>query len=488
MKRTPEPKIASDNLPSFLGESPVANPAATADHDPATESTLVDQTEAGEPEVAEPDGAAATVGVATEGSTNAPVAAPATPRRRTTRAAPAPVAVSAGGALGLFAGVLIATAGLLAPKVPAIGTALQNFGLDGGTLVLLGAVTAAAGFVRRQVGVVQQRQAEADAQRQAEVETLQQSVQELAASHHAAGDKPAAGEELQHLLMAMQRQDEKVNNLTKAIKMYGKPLMEIAAQGTEIAGGIAGVRTVVDGGTESTRQAITRLEGQLRSLGGKQELAELQAGLGKLAARLEAVASNKGQGPDLAPLQQQLGRLEVTVAAMAQRLEDSEVRKSLLRLEEAAQKERDTMQELLRGEQLQKVAGELQTRLDRSTKNLADGLSQLREGNLGGLESAVRDIQREVTGVATTVAQINAAVKNGARVAVAPAAAPTAAPAAAPAAAPVAGTPTAAAPAPAAAPAAAAATENAGGYQTGTRSSGGKNVLGAIAKLKQMKN
>ena len=483
MKRTPEPKIASDNLPSFLGESPVASPAATADQEPATEVTLVDQTEATEPEVAGSDSAIAAADTETAATSGAAAPAPTAPRRRNTRPAPTPVAVSAGGALGLFGGVLIATAGLLAPKVPAIGTALQNFGLDGGTLVLLGAVTAAAGFVRRQVGVVQQRQAEADAQRLAEVESLQQSVQELAASHHAAGDKPPAGEELQHLMMAMQRQDEKVNNLTKAIKMYGKPLMEIAAQGTEIAGGIAGVRTVVDGGTESTRQAIARLEGQLRSLGGKQDLAELQAGLGKLAARLEAVANNKGQGTDLAPLQQQLGRLEVTVAAVAQRLEDSEVRKSLLRLEEAAQKERDTMQELLRGDQLQKVAGELQTRLDRSTKNLADGLSQLRDGNLGGLESAVRDIQREVTGVATTVAQINAAVKNGARVAAAPAPAP--APAAAPAAAAPAAAPAAAAPTPAAAPAAA---ESAGGYQTGTRSSGGKNVLGAIAKLKQMKN
>ncbi|MCU0865420.1 MAG: hypothetical protein MUC36_16675 [Planctomycetes bacterium] len=479
MKRTPETKNASDSLPSFLGESTVANPAATVE---STDAIAVDAAveDVVELDTQPPSGAeSGTDEAAAPG--RAAAAAPTGARRRTSRpsAAPAPVAVSRGGALGLCAGVMLATTGLLAPKVPAILTALQNFGLDGSHLLILGAVSIAAGFVRRQVGVVQQRMAAADAQRQLETDALQQSVLDLATAHQAAGEKPPPGEELQHLMMAMQRQDEKVNNLTKAIKMYGKPLMEIAAQGTELAGSVAGVRTVVDGGAESTRQAIARLEGQLRSLGGKQELAELQAGLAKLAARLEAVATTKHDGPDLTPLQQQLGRLEVTTAAMAQRLEDSEVRKSLLRLEEAAHKERETMQELLRGDLLHKVAQELQARLDRTTKGLADGIVQLRDGNLGGLESAVRDIQREVTGVATTVAQINAAVKNGARPAMAAPAAATPAPAA-PAATPAAATP-ASVPAPAPA-------ETAGGYQTGTRSSGGKNVLGAIAKLKQMKN
>jgi hypothetical protein len=471
MKRTPETKNTSDHLPSFLGASVVANPAATddatevqADDDGATAATAPP-----------PTGAETSIDDAPDSGTPRP---PTRRPRPPPRPAAAPTPQSRGGALGLCAGVMLATTGLLAPKVPAIADALANFGLDGGNLMILGAVAMAAGFVRRQVGVVQQRLATTELQRAAEVEALQNSLQELTA-HHTTGDKPAAGEELQHLLMAMQRQDDKVNNLTKAIKMYGKPLMEIATQGTELAGSVAAVRTVVDGGTESTRQAITRLEGQLRSLGGKQELAELQAGLAKLAARLDAFATSKQAGPDLAPLQQQLSRLEVTTAAMAQRLEDNEVRKSLLRLEEAATKERETMQELLRGDQLQKVAQELQTRLDRTTKGLADGIVQLRDGNLGGLESAVRDIQREVTGVATTVAQINAAVKNGARPAMAAPPAATPAPAA-PAATPAAATP-ASAPAPAPA-------ETAGGYQTGTRSSGGKNVLGAIAKLKQMKN
>ena len=37
------------------------------------------------------------------------------------------------------------------------------------------------------------------------------------------------------MLIALERQDEKVNNLSKSLKMYGKPLMEIATQGNDIA-------------------------------------------------------------------------------------------------------------------------------------------------------------------------------------------------------------------------------------------------------------
>jgi hypothetical protein len=81
------------------------------------------------------------------------------------------------------------------------------------------------------------------------------------------------------------------------------------------------------------------------------------------------------------------------------------------------------------------------------------------------------------------VAQINAAVKSGARLDAS--AAPTA-------------TATAAAPSPATSPAPSSPAPTAdggvapsngggGGYQTGARSSSGRNVLGAIARLKQMK-
>jgi uncharacterized protein YoxC len=282
--------------------------------------------------------------------------------------------------------------------------------------------------------------------------------------------------------MAVQRQDDKVNNLTRAIKMYGKPMMEIANQGTDLAGSVAAVKTLVEGGSESARQAMVRMETQLRTnqASHKQELGELQQSLLKLVTRIDQL--NTGGDAGLAPLQQKLGQLEVSIAAIAQRLEDSEVRKSLLRLEEVASKERDTLQQLLRGDAVRQASTELQGQIDKTTRGLTEGLAQLRDNNLGGIETAVREIQREVSGVATSLSQMNAAMKNGMRPATAAAPTPTVAPAAP--AAPT-GTPSAA-PAATATPTAAASGEG-GGYQTGTRATPSKNVLGAIAKLKQMK-
>jgi hypothetical protein len=335
------------------------------------------------------------------------------------------------------------------------------------------------GAMQRHASRLQHRLDEAENRRQQEAEALHQNLQQLVVG--SAGKAPADGGDLQHMLLSMQRQDEKITNLTKAIKMYGKPLMEISGQGTELAGGLASLKALVDGGVESNRQGMSRIESQLRAPQNQKEFTELNGAVQKLMARIEALAAQKGT-VDLAPLQQQVSRLEVTVAAIAQRLDDNEVRKSLLRLEEASHKERDVLQELLRGDSVQKASAQLQARVDSVTKGLNDGLAQLREGNLNGLETAVRDIQREVSGVATTVAQINAAVKGGVRVA------NQATPTPMPAPTPHEPTATAATPVAAATPSpASTAGDSGGGYATGSRSSGGKNVLGAIAKLKQMK-
>jgi len=137
----------------------------------------------------------------------------------------------------------------------------------------------------------------------------------------------------------------------------------------------------------------------------------------------------------------------------------------------------------------------LSQKLEHAEQRMQTGLDQLRAGNLSGMETSIRDIQREVASVATTVVQIQAAMKNGARATASTPAmpAPQAPP---PAAAAAAESAPRATPAPAPAPAGTdtaptgqpAATNDAGGYQTGKRNTTGKNVLGAIAKLKQMKN
>jgi hypothetical protein len=225
--------------------------------------------------------------------------------------------------------------------------------------------------------------------------------------------------------------------------MYGQPLVEISGQTTEIA-------------------ALAQ---------------QLQQRVAELAARPAT--------PGFEPLAQALGRIEVNLAAVAQRLDDAEARKALFRLEEATQKGLAALADLRKGDDVRQVGADLQARIDRATATLADSINRLGETSVGELAVVTRDIQREVTGVATQVAQINAAVKSGARLDASAAPAPTA-------------TATAAAPSPATGPAPSSPAPTAdggvapsngggGGYQTGARSSSGRNVLGAIARLKQMK-
>lgn len=489
MKRTQDQKRA--DLPSFLDSSTATEAESTV----ATEGTEALPPEDAAPLPADENDATPTVGAeaSPEAPTDEAAAVPPTapPRHsalgRTLHRRPAS---SRGGGLFLGAGVLTAAFALLLPRLPADAVAAltnQGFGPQG--LFVCGLVLAAAGASMRRTARLQQKLDDAEERRAAEAAKLHQGLHGLLSAQATTNERPAAGEEdLQHVMLALQRQDEKLNNLTKAFKMYGKPLMEIANQGTDLAGVLATVKSQVEANGESSRSALLRMETQLKSPAGKQELADLQNNMLKLVQKVEALA---GQSPAAAlqPLQQQVGRLEVGMAAMAQRLEDSEVRKSLLRLEEAATKSRETMQELLRADGVKQAAGELQDKLDRATRGLQDGIVQLRDGNLGGLENAVRDIQREVAGVATSVAQIHAAVKSGVRVATtaAPAAAP-AAPSPTAAAAATAPSAPAATPAPAAPAAGEGKGADGGGYQTGSRSSGGKNVLGAIAKLKQMKS
>ncbi|MBL8730969.1 MAG: hypothetical protein JNN13_01195 [Planctomycetes bacterium] len=500
MKRVHEQTPAAHELPNFLDDAPAAEVVETTaaeagvdagvdtdtDTDTETETTTV---AADEPAVANEGGEAAAAAVAE--FVAAPVEAPRqrSSRRRQPRGEPAAAATPAGGAGAMLLGAAAAAFGVVAEVVPKVAAMLPPV-LGNGNLLLLGAVLAGVGMVRRRVAQVEQRLVAAEAARTDSDDLLRDSLQALVEAHAETGASPLASEDVQQVLLNLQRQDTKINNLTKALKMYGKPLLDIAGQTTELAGSLAQVRALVEGGTESNRQAAGRLETQLRSLAGaKPGIGDVLTQLATLETAFRAQASKPPAMPSIEPLQHQGNRLEVAVAAIAQRLEDNEVRKSLLRLEDASTKAQKEVETLRRGDVVREVATQLQQRFDAATAQLSDGMAKMRDSNLGGLENTVRDIQREVAGLATAVAQIQAAVKNGARPAAAPATstAPAAPAPAAPAATgsePGPGQSTTPAPAPAAAPTAGSAS----GYQTGARNSGSKNVLGAIAKLKQMKN
>jgi hypothetical protein len=373
-----------------------------------------------------------TAAAAADGATEpAATTAPAT----TATAAPAPRGGGLAAILALAAAGAAAAAGFV-PTLPAMGPST-------GALLACAAAFACASALQRRLARLDQRLAAADAERRTETEALHAQFATLAAQR--TGDD-GAGDVSQALLL-LQRQDEKIANLTKAVKMYGTPLMEISTQ-----------------------------------------VGELTSALGQLDQRFSALVARVAP-TNLEPVTQALARVEVAVAAMSQRLDDGEARKSLFRLEEATQKTLTALDQLQRGENVARVGADLQARVDRATADLQSGLAKLREGSLGDLESVVREIQREMAGVATQVAQIGATVKGGARSTTTFAATPTTAPASAAEPTP-ATTNHATAPAPASPAPAAEATPPAadgGGYSTGARSSGGKNVLGAIAKLKQMK-
>jgi uncharacterized phage infection (PIP) family protein YhgE len=485
MKRQAETRNSNDELPSFLDESSATTESGhgsdTTELDAATESSS-----AGESETSQPTFETEQV-VEEEEPTVDTLATP--PVRRPSSSRRTPVANqprAGGGGLGIGLGCIALVAAVALGAMPtneALNATLARFGLNPATLTVLGAVLVGSGTTRRRLGTLHGRIESASTQRGDGTEALQESLQFLVAAHQESSEKPpAAGEELQHLLIALNRQDEKINNLTKAIKMYGKPLMEISGQSTELAAGIAQVRTSIDTANESTRQTFSRLENQLRTTGSwKQDLAGLQESVQQLGKAMAAIESKPGAMPSFEPVTQQLQRIEVHVQAIGHRLEDNEVRKSLMRLEDTTLKANEDLKQLLRGESVEKASTHLQQRLESATARLNDGLNQMREGNLGGIETAIRDIQREVSGVATAVAQIQVAVKNGGTRTAAPAPAPMTASAPTAPAAPT-------TPAATAAPATAASTPGDAGYQTGTRTSNSKNVLGAIAKLKQMKN
>jgi chromosome segregation ATPase len=288
--------------------------------------------------------------------------------------------------------------------------------------------------------------------------------------------------------------------------MYGKPLMEISNLGADTGATVTQLKTQLEGLLEQNRQGFQRIEAATKTGDAqKQLLEELQKQFGKTEARLQqqiAQLSDKlprgdqlqqqlqqltEKLPRTDQLQQQLTRVEASIQAQSQRLDDSDLRKSLLRIEDWHKQLQTGVEHLAQGGSAKDAQQQLAQQFDGAIGKLAHGLDELKNGNIGALETSVRDIQRELAGVATTVANIQQGIKNAPRAAAAAAAAPaaaspapTAAAAPSPAVAPAAGT--TAGPSPAA-----SSDGGATGYQTGTRKAPAKNVLGAIARLKQMK-
>lgn len=407
------------------------------------------------------------------------------------------------GWLARMTGVLLLAGGLLVEVLAVQGrlpSGLTAQVLHPTAMFALGTVLLLGGIVRRQLAMANARIDEMVMTHEEGQREVQEHLQFLVQHQHFSDERPPAkGEELERVLLVLERQGEKVNNLSRALKMYGKPLMELANQSADLAGQVHEVKSHVEAVLGALRQGLSRME----SGGGEVDLAPLRAMTEKLADELHQSLASLGERlPEKSGLQQQLVRLEAGIQALSQRADDSEMRKSLVRLEDAAKLQHQRLDQVARTETLAGECEKLERQIDNVAGRLMNTIEHLRERNLGNLESGVRDVQRELAGLCTATAYIQQAVKSvGGRAAqggafpepvpIAPAAAAAApaAPAAAPTAAP-AGRKRAAQPPQEPAGGGEAGAEEASpgaAYRTGKRASSGKNVLGAIAKLKNMK-
>ncbi len=301
------------------------------------------------------------------------------------------------GNLSILAGLgLTAVASM--ERAPAILTQLAEAGFAP-VFVVLGCVTFATCVILRHIAEHQDRTdytrvlVETQFQNQERLDAL---VDFVASAQDATIDRPpASGEELDRVLSVMQRQEEKINNLTRAIKMYGKPLVEISQQTADVGEELAQTKTMVQ------TMSATVLE--------------------QVAASLDSV-----------------------------KMDDSSL---------------TTMQTAL------------ESRLDTNTNKLSANIEKLLAASNGEgdeeVEGMVRHIQAELAGVATTLSGIKSAIGRGGGISAG--SAPSA---------------TQSHSAPAASAPAASKGKAKGGLAhsiSGKKKAGGKNVLGAIAKLKQMR-
>ncbi len=424
---------------------------------------------------------------------------PATRRRRarTTSKATESQAKSEKTGIGAMVGAACLMGGIVATVLQSsssLTTSLRSVGLDAPVLLTIGAVLFVLSVVRRQHSLAQARY-EQLAQAQSEKESeLHGSVQYLVEQHQLSTERPPAeGEELQRVLLALERQDEKVGNLTKALKMYGKPLMEIAQQGNDLAAQLQQQKQQIEAIQAAMQQGLAKVESAAKSL--SVDLTPLEQSFQKLASDLkQAMAAVAEKAPQDPQLMQALQRVETSITSIGKRLDDGDMKQSLTRLEDTSKAYGQKLERLANQDTLHEEMQRLERVVDTTVGKLTNTVDQVRDKDLGGLENSVREIQREVTGLANSVASIQQAIRTSAQQKAPAMAAASVAHEPAHASSSHAGNHEPAVhaqPAAHAAPAAPGSSTDAQAgvaeNRTGTRAASGKNVLGAIAKLKQMK-
>ena len=376
--------------------------------------------------------------------------------------------------------------------VPRLLTTIADLGLSGGTLLLVGGLWLSMSLSARRQSAAARTSATRAPEPSVELEALAQTlesqrettarIEALVAGMNGRSEStpPSSGEEIGHVLMALQRQDEKTNNLTRAIKMYGQPLIEITNQVSESGTRLRELETRLDAMKAGIEQRVTRAEEALRAelkqstsqTGLQNELTTLAEASKKAAGLVEAGAERTKE------IEGHTRTVDTRTKAIDERTRDvdgrtREIEERTKRLETSFEKLQQQLSESVT--RLERLA----TRDDGATK-FGDVLTTLEKS----LDKGLQQVRSDVSGIVQQVQKLQTATQATRTVA---AAAPTA-PAAPPA--PAATAPTAAAPAHSTAAPAGDAPAIGGLAQSiaGSKTDGGKGVMSAIAKLKKLKN
>ncbi|MBK8978687.1 MAG: hypothetical protein IPM29_22545 [Planctomycetes bacterium] len=188
------------------------------------------------------------------------------------------------GGTACIGGVALGVLSVLAPAaVRAITAVTDAVGATPATLLLLGGVAVSHGLLVRRARA-REREAELRLSR------LDRHLDRVATQRPEVPEQSDEGiaellDHAQRALLALERQDEKIANLTRATKMYGKPLIEISKQVAELTnqiGDMAGSDSRID-------ELATTLTSIDETSAGR--LAEILGATTRLALGVDAVPS-----------------------------------------------------------------------------------------------------------------------------------------------------------------------------------------------------
>ncbi len=139
------------------------------------------------------------------------------------------------------------------------------------------------------------------------VDQVEVTTQALHTADAARAATAMSGDEFGQVLFALQRNEEKLVNLTKATKTFGKPLVEMNTQIADAAAQVAQSQVMIQALRVASENGLNRVEETLRQQGGSgsaTQTQELRGGLDEMRNALQ-------------------GKLEGSLATHAQKLRES---------------------------------------------------------------------------------------------------------------------------------------------------------------------